>query len=224
MKTSNNNEKTPYRHPGEQHEDRLKVEPNHIRSPYDTDISEVYPEFTNLAEELEALKPHDHLCLIYESKEEWRDAVVPFLVTGLRQSEKCLYVVDSSTIDDIRRYLSEEGIDVAAVEETGQLVILQETETYTKDGSFDPDKMIALLITETDNAIAEGYQALRVTGEMTWVLRGHPGSEKLLEYEAKLNRDLFRYYPCLAICQYDRWKFDPEIIKGVIMTHPKLIR
>ena len=47
---------------------------------------------------------------------------------------------------------------------------------------------------------------------------------KLLEYEAKLNRDLFPKYPCFAICQYDRWKFDPEIIKGVIMTHPLLVR
>lgn len=84
--------------------------------------------------------------------------------------------------------------------------------------------MIALLISETEKAVSEGYPALRTTGEMTWVLRGHPGSEKLLEYEAKLNRELFPKYPCLAICQYDRWKFDPEIIKGVIMTHPLLVR
>jgi PAS domain S-box-containing protein len=84
--------------------------------------------------------------------------------------------------------------------------------------------MIALLISETEKAIADGYQALRVTGEMTWVLRGYPGSEKLLEYEAKLNSDFFPKYPCLAICQYDRLKFDPEVIKGVIMTHPLVVR
>jgi len=51
--------------------------------------------------------------------------------------------------------------------------------------------MISLLITETEKAVAQGYPALRMTGEMTWVLRGLPGSERLLEYEAKLNRDFY---------------------------------
>jgi PAS domain S-box-containing protein len=182
------------------------------------------PEAVNLTKMLETLKPHDHLCLLYESYQEWRAAVVPFMTIGLKRGEKCAYIIDISTTDEIRRCLREEGVDVTSAEESGQLFILPETKAYTKEGSFDPDRMIALLIAETKKAIAEGYPALRVTGEMSWVLRGHPGSEKLLEYEAKLNRDLFPNYPCLAICQYDRWKFDPEIIKGIVMTHPLLIR
>lgn len=184
----------------------------------------IQPEDIGLTRMLETLKPHDHLCLIYESQEEWRAAAAPFISIGLKQGEKCIYIVDTSTAEEIRKYLLEEGVDVASAEKSGQLSILHETEAYTREGSFDPDRMIALLISETEKAVSEGYPALRTTGEMTWVLRGYPGSAKLLEYEAKLNRDLFPKYPCLAICQYDRWKFDPEIIKGVIMTHPLLVR
>ena len=150
--------------------------------------------------------------------------MVAFIAMGLRRGEKCTYIVDTSTADEIRKYLGEEGVDVASAEKSGQLSVLHETEAYTKEGSFDPDRMIALLASEAEKAVAEGYPALRVTGEMTWVLRGHHGSGKLLEYEAKLNRDFFPKYSCLAIGQYDRWKFDPEIIKGVIMTHPLLVR
>jgi chemotaxis family two-component system sensor kinase Cph1 len=193
-------------------------------SPSPASNSSIQPENVSLTRLLETLKPHDHLCLIYESQEEWRAAAVPFISIGLKRGERCIYVVDTSTADEIRKYLAEEGADVASAERSGQLVILNETQAYTREGSFDPDRMIALLISETEKAIAEGYPALRVTGEMTWVLRGHPGSERLLEYEAKLNRDFSPKYPCLAICQYDRWKFDPEIIKGVIMTHPLLVR
>ena len=185
---------------------------------------QIRPGDVSVIKMLEMLKPHDHLCLIYESKEEWRAMVVPFISIGLRQGEKCIYVVDTSTAEEIRNYLLEEGVDVDSAEKSGQLSILDETEAYTREGSFDPDKMIDLLISETGRAVSEGYPALRVTGEMTWVLRGHPGSEKLLEYEAKLNRDLFPQHPCLAICQYDRWRFAPEIIKGVVMTHPLLVR
>lgn len=204
----------------------LSSRPGDIRrtSTNRTDSFRFQSEEIILARTFETLEPHQHLCLIYESHEEWLAAVVPFISIGLKRGQKCIYIVDTSTADEIRTYLDGEGIDVDFVEKFGQLSILHETEVYTREGSFDPDRMIALLILETKKAIAEGYLALRATGEMTWVLRGHPGSEKLLEYEAKLNSDFFPKYPCLAICQYDLRKFDPEVIKGIIMTHPLLVR
>lgn len=178
---------------------------------------------SSLLKALRSLKPHDHICLIYETSQDWKDAVIPFLKIGLERGEKCLYVVDSHTANQIRHFLKKEGIDVESVRQSGQFVILHESEAYTREGSFDPDRMIALLASETEKALSEGYTALRVTGEMTWVLKGLPGSEKVIEYEAKLNSDLFPKHPCVAICQYNRQRFDPEIIKGVILTHPIVI-
>ncbi len=173
---------------------------------------------------LDMLKACDHLCLLYESPGEWREAVVPFISIGLKKGEKCIYIADPSTADETRKYLKDQGVDVSSAEKSGQLVVVPEAETYTGDGIFDPDKMIALLISEAEKAIAEGYPALRVSGEMTWVLRGHPSLERLLEYETKLDRDFFPKYPCLTLCQYHRGKFDQDILKGVIMTHPLLIK
>ncbi len=184
----------------------------------------IEPAPVGLRAALESLGPHDHLCLICESQDEWRAATIPFVAIGLQRGEKCIYVVDANTARQIRRYLAEEGVDASAAERSGQITILHHTEAYTKDGTFDPDRMIAMLAEETKKALAEGYPTLRVIGEMTWVLRGHPGSNRVLEYEAKLNRDFFLQYPCVAICHYNRWEFDPEIIKGVILTHPLLIR
>jgi PAS domain S-box-containing protein len=181
-------------------------------------------EYSNLPDLIDDLNPHDHLCLIYESREEWLATVVPFISSGLKKGEKCIYVVDANTAIQIKEVLKEAGLMVDEYESKGQLSILHERETYTREGYFDPDLMIALLIEETKIALKEGYPALRVTGEMSWALRDYSGVDKVLEYEAKLNRDLFPDYPCVAICQYDRWKFDPEIIKGVVMTHPLLIR
>lgn len=178
---------------------------------------------SSLLEALKGLKPHDHICLIYETNQDWRDAVIPFLQMGLEQGEKCFYVVDSRTAKQIRHLLIKEGIDAESVEQSGQLVIRHQSDAYTQEGFFDPDRMIALLISETEKALSEGYTALRVTGEMTWVLKGLPGSEKVIEYEAKLNSDLFPKNPCVAICQYNRQQFNPEIIKGVILTHPIVI-
>jgi PAS domain S-box-containing protein len=184
----------------------------------------VFSQSVDLVEALKKLKPHDHLCLVYDTEEEWCSAIITFIALGLERNEKCIYVVDTHTASQICDYLREEGIDVDVAEASGQLIILHETEAYTRDGAFDPDKMIALLAEETRKAISEGYSALRVTGEMSWALRGHPGSEALIEYEAKLNMNFFPHYPCLAICQYYRKLFEPGIIRHVIMTHPLMVR
>src|SRR4030042_3079793 len=99
-------------------------------SPSPVTSSSIQPEDVSLTRMLETLKPHDHLCLIYEAQEEWRAAAAPFISIGLKQGEKCVYVVDTSTADEIRRHLQHEGIDTDAAEKSGQLVILHETAAY----------------------------------------------------------------------------------------------
>lgn len=178
----------------------------------------------DFTEAVKTLKPHDHLCLVYETEEEWHSIITSFIAEGLRRNEKCIYVVDLHTADQIRMFLSEEGTDVDAAVASGQLVILHETEAYTKEGAFDPDKMIAFYAEEAEKALSEGYTALRITGEMSWALRGHPGSETLIEYEAKVNRDLFPHHKCVAICQYCRALFEPALLRYVVMTHPLIVR
>jgi len=39
-----------------------------------------------LGEELARFRPHQHLCLIFESADEWKAAVVPFLLLELESS------------------------------------------------------------------------------------------------------------------------------------------
>jgi PAS domain S-box-containing protein len=60
---------------------------------------------------------------------------------------------------------------------------------------------------------------LRVTGEMAWALRRKSGSDRLIEYEAKLNR-FFPGSRCMALCQYDAGQFDAKSLLRVLMTHP----
>lgn len=165
------------------------------------------------------LEPGDHLCCLYETEEEHRALLTPFLRQGLERGQKVLYVVDARTAETVLAYLRDDGLAVEPYLSSGQLVVLTAAETYLRDGSFDPERMIALLRAETERALAEGYTALRATGEMTWMLRGLPGSERLIEYEARLNTCL-PGSRCLAICQYDRRCFAPALLLDVLTTHP----
>jgi PAS domain S-box-containing protein len=165
------------------------------------------------------LSPGDHLCVLYQTDEEHKALITPYLRSGLENNEKVFYIVDARTSETVLDYLRDDGIDVDPFLESGQLAILSVTESYMKEGVFDPDGMIRMLTEETENALNGGYNALRVTGEMSWALRGLPGSERLIEYETKLNK-FFPNNQSLAICQYDCRVFEPEILLDILTTHP----
>ncbi len=169
--------------------------------------------------QLSELGPGDHLCCIYESEEQHRAVVTPFMKRGLEADERVLYIVDERSPETILGYLSAEGVPVERHLAEGKLVLLSPEESSLRDGRFSPEAMIDLLRSETERALADGYAALRVTGEMTWVTRGAPGSDRLIEYEARLN-EFFPGSRALAICQYDRRKFDAEVLLDVLRTHP----
>jgi PAS domain S-box-containing protein len=176
-------------------------------------VSQVAPRF------LEELQPGHHICCIYESEQEHRELLTKFLLDGLERHEKVAYILDARDAEVLEGYLRDEGVDPAPFLASGQLVFLTQDETYAKEGSFDPDRMIDTLRDETRKALADGFTAFRVTGEMTWALRNLSGSDRLIEYEAKLNH-FFHGSEALAVCQYDRRRFSPEILLDVLDTHP----
>jgi len=176
----------------------------------------------DLVSAIEKIGIHDHLCLIYETEEEQFSAVIPYMKIGLERDEKCLYVVDDNTAAMVIDRMKGAGMDVENAVKSGKLTIASKQDAYLKQGYFDPDWMIGFLRRATDEAKAAGFSGLRITGEMTWVLGGDPGTERLMEYEAKLNY-FFPKNDALAICQYNRNRFSPVIIKDVISTHPIVI-
>ncbi len=171
---------------------------------------------------VQGIEAGDHLCIIYETDDEHRAVLTPYIRTGLERGERVLYVTDQRTAEAILEYLRSDGLDPAPFLENGRLVLLTADEAYLREGDFDPDRMIALLRSEEKRALEDGCTALRITGEMSWALKGCAGSERLIEYEAKLN-DFFPGSKSLAVCQYDRRRFDAEILLQVLNTHPLAI-
>ncbi len=172
--------------------------------------------------EIEDLKFGDHLCCLYETDQEHKSLLTPYMRVGLENNEKVFYIVDVHTSETVLDYLRDDGVDVEPYLQSGQLTILTVSESYMKGGVFDPDEMIKMLTEETEKALKEGYNALRVTGEMSWALKGLPGSDRLIEYEAKLN-EFFPESKALAICQYDMRLFKPELLLNILLTHPLVV-
>lgn len=171
---------------------------------------------------IERMQPGDHYCGVYRTDDDWRAIIVDFIKGGIARNEKIVYLVNLTSAEQLRAILRDAGIGVDALIDKGQLMIVTAKEAYLKDGQFEPDKMIALLGEETDKAIAEGYTALRATGEMTWALAGEPGSERLVEYESRIN-ELFATHKLYGLCQYDRRRFDSEMLLDILHVHPNVL-
>lgn len=161
----------------------------------------------------------DHLCCLYESEEERLSALLAYTLQGLQAGQKVMCFADANTASHILTILDAQGTAVHEHTARGQLVFLEKESVYLPKGYFDPEDMIDRLRAEEAQALAEGYTGLRVAGEMRWALQGAPGSERLIEYEAKLNR-FFPGSHCLALCQYDMRRFPAQILLDILSTHP----
>jgi hypothetical protein len=167
----------------------------------------------------QSLRAGDHVCLLYPSEAEREEHVVHYLSEGLKNGEKVLYAVDDPSAGRVLGYLKKTGIPIKQYQKSGQMEIHSTASVYAPGGRFDPSEMIARIKMLYEQALKEGYQGLRGTGEMTWALKGWPGSERLAEYELRLNSALAGTQ-CTALCQYDSAQFKPSALKNIRAAHP----
>ena len=168
------------------------------------------------------IKPGEHLCSFYENKEEQFQIAFPFILEGLAKNEKCLYIAYDNSVDEIKAGLLLHGIDVGECLKTSQLDIMTANESYLKHGRFILDDMILQIDSFVYRAINEGYTGVRVTGEVTWLIRELSFLEEFLEYEKNLN-EVFRDKPVKLLCQYNAKKLFGNVILGALRTHPRVL-
>ena len=163
-----------------------------------------------------------HACLIYEDEVQRKTIVSEFIKAGLQQGEFVRYFADKTSPESIRLWLLENGIEISAIEENGSFGIVAAENAYCPEGRFDPNDMINRSIKRYDSAKAEGYVGSRACGEMSWTLKGLPGSERFLEYENLLNNN-YSNFPHTGMCQYDARLFDGAVLLKVLQVHPYII-
>lgn len=165
----------------------------------------------------------NHVCSIYQTKEQQFSLVIPFIMEGLNGNCKCVYATDDNSHEEIIGVFENFGFSIRKYIDSKQLLLLTKKETYLRDNLFDPDAMVKLIKNLEHDALLEGYVGLRGTGEMTWMLHEASATDKkLIEYEAKLNTSVPKSTTSV-ICQYNETKFSQDLLVNIIRTHPYVI-
>jgi hypothetical protein len=169
-----------------------------------------------------AVAPGDHLCAFYLGDRERDELLLPYLRAGLHEGDKCLGIVDSNDPSTLANELGG-GIDVDACVASKQLELWKSTDSYLRDGKFTIERMIEFWEGTVGPAVqSDGFEFVRVFGEMTWSLRDMPGVEYLADYESEVNRFVPKY-PQVILCMYDLREFGGGLLMDLLKTHPKVL-
>jgi hypothetical protein len=160
-----------------------------------------------------------HVCLLYDTEEQRREIVSAYLAAGLNRGEIIRYFTDQTPPEQIRAWISEKGVEPR---EDDSFRIIKAENAYCPSGRFVPEDVLDSMISRYSMARQAGYTASRVTGEMNWVLRGIPDSDRLLEYENGINK-VEDPFPHVGMCQYDVRLFDGALLFNVLQVHPYMV-
>ena len=164
-----------------------------------------------------------HLCAFFHSEDEELRTLLPFIAEGLSAEEKAIHVVNADDRDGYRRRLSEGGIDVASVEQSGQLdVIAWPNSDLFDGGEFDPERAMKMIDRVLNAAREQGYRRTRGIGYMNWAFQNQIRAGALMVYEAMLNTILPRYDDPI-ICVYDLSRSSGAVVLDVLRTHSAVL-
>jgi hypothetical protein len=161
-----------------------------------------------------------HVCAFFRNKDEEFRTLASFIIEGLAAGEKAIHIINVNLREGHRRRLIEVGVDVDAVERSGQMEVM--SWPITPRRGLNQDEAIALIDHTLTAAGESGYRRTRVIGDMDWALEDHVLDGDLVALEARLN-EVYERHSVWVVCAYDLTRFSGSVVLDVMRTHPAVM-
>jgi hypothetical protein len=163
-----------------------------------------------------------HVCAFFNSDDEEYRVMLPFIKEGFECGDKAVHVVNPNRRRDHLRRLATVGIDTTAAEQSGQFELRTNTETYLRNGRFDPDRLLQVFEQFASGNTKGGFPLSRIVCHMDWAADGRSHIGNLVEFESRVN-DVWRSHDDAIVCVYDLAKFGGDTVVDIMRTHPMII-
>jgi hypothetical protein len=163
-----------------------------------------------------------HVCAFFNDDDEAYRVLLPFITDGFRCNHKAVHVVNPGQDIAHRRRLTAAGIDLAGAERSGQFDLRINTDTYLRDGTFDPDRMLDVFEHLASGNQQSAFPLSRVVCHMDWARDGSPYVERLIEFESRVN-DIWMRHEDAVICTYNLARVNGATVVDIMRTHPMVI-
>lgn len=161
-----------------------------------------------------------HACAFFSDPEEEYRVLLPFATGCAHSGERCLHYVDAGRKQERLSRLTAAGLAVCEEAAGGKVELCSWDNAYLRGGHFDPDEMLALIV-ETMR-VGRSFGRTRLWANMEWVLQASPGSERLIEYESRLN-PVLEGHNDVVICVYEHGKYSASVVMDILRTHPMVL-
>ncbi|HLL80970.1 MAG TPA: MEDS domain-containing protein [Ktedonobacteraceae bacterium] len=170
----------------------------------------------------ERIPPGSHICQLYSKVNEIPGVTARLMRVGLSVSEKCMFAAAPAQVKELRDELQKLQIHVDDLLASGQLVLYEEREPFLAGGKrFDPYFLLSSHQTFIAQALREGWQAVRISIDMTWLTKDITTPEQILKYEAASDAVFtFQNAPIIALMHYDHSKLLPSLVVEMLKLHP----
>ena len=169
----------------------------------------------------ERIPPGSHILQLYNKVGEITGVTAKLLESGLTMQEKCLFAGSEASVQELTDMLRKAGIDVAAVIQSGQMVFIADRDALLVSKRFDPYHLLSTHQTFIAQALREGWKAVRISMDMTWLTGEIASAEQILKYEAASDAVFtFQNAPIIALMHYDYSKLPGLLVVELLKLHP----
>jgi len=165
--------------------------------------------------------PGRHFYQFYKGFDDYMKVLIPFFRNGILKDEYCLWVVSANIgVDSATRWARATLPDFDGAVGSGQFTLMSAEEWYLRDDHFDEKKALENVERFYDNAVKQGYQVLRASGDMAAI----PPQElpQFFEYEKKV-MPWVASHQAIALCTYPITECSLADTKNVIDTHDEFL-
>ena len=130
-----------------------------------------------------------HFCHFYDTKGDLLETLVPYFKAGLESNELCVWVLSQPLTEQEINYAMREALpefDKYLAER--RIEMFWDREWYQNDGTLDLKRASASWDEKLKQALARGFDGMRVTGNAFWIEK--KDWDDFAEYEKELNESI----------------------------------
>ena len=141
----------------------------------------------------------DHFCWVHGEPSEYCPRLTEFFSDGLARGLRVAYL-GSGSAGELREHLGRFA-DVGPLRTGEAIQVIPVEEIYGAGGPVDPAEVIKRYAAATEQALLDGYQGLRVSADVTDLVREPERQDAFARCEFFLERYSSRH-PLSAMCEY----------------------
>jgi PAS domain S-box-containing protein len=158
-----------------------------------------------------------HICQFYDTKEDLTDILVPYFKAGLENNEFCLWVTSGPLeVEEAKNAFERAVPDIDVYLKKGQIEIISYKDWYLKEDVFDSKRVISGWVEKLNQALANGYDGLRMTENTFWLQR--ESWNDFIDYEKEADR-IIGNYRMIGICNYSFNRRNSAELVDVVTIH-----